>query len=153
MAGLPRSMDFEVVIDHGHFVVEDPAADVFGPAEGDLSRWTAPVRDLIRVIPEHTDGQSVAVRLEHWTQEPDTDPPAPFGDPDEGTVELSSGSLGVRVVTEAVAPPYLDLDGPGRYAFRAYRHGGQEALRLWQSQDEPVRGAERILIRFWPAPS
>lgn len=147
-----RLMDFEVGIEYGHFVVEDLYSEADHSEDGMPSVWTETLPDVIRFLVQYTGVQYVAVRLERWAEEPGVGVPEAFSDPDEGRVQLNSGTVMVRMVTAGVTGPFFEVGGPGTYVYRAYKHGAEESLRLRQTQDEIVHGVERFLIRFWPAP-
>ncbi len=85
----------------------------------------------------------------------------PGWDTSETLTWFSTGRLSIwRTIREHPLGRF-ELDGPGLYRVRA--HTG-DRHQIWQAADRashridegsgpgPVRGAERFLIRFWPAP-
>lgn len=145
-----RMMGVEVGIEYGQFLIEDTRSNTDHTEDAKPYLWTETLPNVLRVLVPYTGVQYVAVRLESWAERPDIDPPEPFADPDEGKVELSGGSVTVSMTTAGFGPPFFEVGAPGIYAYRAYRHGAEEALRLRETQGEIVHGVERYLIRFWP---
>ncbi|WP_409463458.1 hypothetical protein [Amycolatopsis sp. GA6-003] len=158
MATLLRRFAGEFELDYSTLFIEDDAVDrtIWPPSAGGWLRATEQQVSLSSVsgmflIPE--------TLLEYWDGEPP--PAAGWTTSSEALTWFSTGKLCLwRTIREHPLARF-DLGGPGLYRVRAHtgdRDRIQQAVEAERhriaagSATGSLRGVERFLVQFWPAP-
>ncbi|WP_406631916.1 hypothetical protein [Amycolatopsis sp. WGS_07] len=159
MATLLRRFAGEFELDYSTLFIEDDAADrgIRPPIEGGWLRATEQQVSLSSASGKFLVPEAL---LEYWDGEP---PPATgWPSTSETLTWFSTGRLCLwRTIREQPLARF-DLGGPGLYRVRAHtgdrdriRQEAETAMSRRIDEGAPpdsLRGAERFLVQFWPAP-
>lgn len=159
MATLLRRFAGEFELDYSTLFIEDDAVErtIRPPLEGGWLRATEQQVSLSSASGKFLIPEAL---LEYWDGEPP--PAADWATTSEALTWFSTGRLCLwRTIREQPLARF-DLDGPGLYRVRAHT-GDRDRIRqeaeiaMSRRIDEgatpdPLRGAERFLVQFWPAP-
>ncbi|WP_419995106.1 hypothetical protein [Streptomyces boninensis] len=149
MARVVRSVDQVVAVERRQFAVSDAAEPPRLPDR--ISGENIAVGDGCATVTSTVGMHDAEVRLELWDEQPPAVEQAQLA---EVELEFRSGSVAAWSIPHGPVEPILELDGPGRYALRVYRHGGGPAVRERQDASDPpvFSGLESYEIRLWRRP-
>ncbi|WP_116202550.1 hypothetical protein [Amycolatopsis circi] len=159
MATLLRRFAGEFELDYSTLFIEDDAVDRdIVPPETD--GWLHATEQQVSLSSASGVWNAPEALLEYWDGEPP--PAADWATASEALTWFSTGRLCLWRTIREYPLARFDLGGPGFYRVRAHT-GDRDRIRQdaeaarSRRVDEgaatgPLRGAERFLIQFWPAP-
>ncbi|MFC3453042.1 hypothetical protein [Amycolatopsis speibonae] len=147
----------QVRIVEGHFLIEDealewPTIPTFrGPGD-----WLLTTDDQIAVCGASGEWHVVEALLQRWDITPSTLDPG-WDLHRQGRCHFSSGRLNTWNPAREEIFGTFDLEAPGTYDVRVHTTDRDRTRRALEDAattagDQPIRGIERFLIQFRPAP-
>jgi hypothetical protein len=154
VAELLARVDSETLVDHQTFDLLDDGGPQRARVDfGARTQWLFVGDNAVTVLSASNRHHVATVVVEAWDTEPEIPADWSTAASATGRLRLDSGLVEVNPLIEGDDGEALVVGPPGPYDVRAFALGRDEIVRLSPPPDVELRGVERYLFQFWPAPA